>query len=238
MTRGGFFVTGTDTGIGKTWCAAALLTALRRRGHSALGMKPVASGCPEGPDGLRSEDALLLMRHGTAPAPPYERVNPYALAEPIAPHLAARREGVEIRLATILAAANGLRECADFVVVEGVGGWRVPLNVRETVADLAHALALPVILVVGLRLGCLNHALLSAEAIRHDGLRLAGWIANRMEARTACAEENIASLRERLAAPLLGVMPHLGAFDADRLAERIDLAPLLNEGTRARPTRP
>lgn len=237
MTRGGFFVTGTDTGIGKTWCAAALLAALRRRGHSALGMKPVASGCPEGSDGPRSEDALLLMRHGTAPAPPYELVNPYALAEPIAPHLAAQRAGVEIRLDRILTAMEALRGRADFIVMEGVGGWCVPLNARETVADLAAAAGLPVILVVGIRLGGLNHALLSADAIRR-GPGLAGWIANRVEAGTACVEENIASLRERLAAPLLGVMPHLRDLDADRLAERIDLAPLLNDGAPVRPTRP
>lgn len=226
MKRRGFFVTGTDTGIGKSWSSAALLTALRRRGHTALGMKPVASGCAETPDGLRSEDALLLLAQGTLPAPPYELINPYALAAPIAPHLAARLAGVEIRLERILAALDELGRRADFTVVEGVGGWRVPLNGRETVADLAGAAGLPVILVVGVRLGCLNHALLSAEAIRR-GPGLAGWIANRVDADTAYPEENIASLRDRMDAPLLGVLPHLREFDADALAERIDLDALL-----------
>lgn len=232
MKRRGFFVTGTDTGIGKSWCSAALLAALRRRGHTAFGMKPVASGCAETPDGLRSEDALLLLAQGTTPAPPYALINPYALAAPIAPHLAARRAGVEIRLERILAALDELNLRADFTVVEGVGGWRVPLNAHATVADLAGAAGLPVILVVGIRLGCLNHALLSADAIRR-GPGLAGWIANRVDADTACPEENIASLRERIDAPLLGVLPHLREFDADVLAERIDLGALLRAAAEA-----
>lgn len=222
----GMFVTGTDTGIGKTWCAAALLTALRRHGRGAVGMKPVASGCARTAQGPRSDDALLLLEHGITPAPAYELVNPYALYAPIAPHLAARHEGIEIRIDRILAAAERLREDADDLVVEGVGGWYVPLNARETVADLARALDLPVVLVVGMRLGCLNHALLTATAIRASGCLLAGWIANRIDASAACVEENIASLRERLPAPLLGVLPHMECFDAARLATAIDLTPL------------
>ncbi|MCC6208884.1 MAG: dethiobiotin synthase, partial [Gammaproteobacteria bacterium] len=205
MKRRGFFVTGTDTGIGKTWCSAALLAALRRRGHTALGMKPVASGCAVTAEGPRSDDALLLMQQGTTPAPPYELMNPYALTAPIAPHLAARHAGVEIRLERILATLAELSRRADFTVIEGIGGWHVPLNARETVADLAGATGLPVILVVGIRLGCLNHALLSAAAIRH-GPGLAGWIANHVDADTAYANENIDSLRERIDAPLLGVL--------------------------------
>jgi dethiobiotin synthetase len=225
----GCFVTGTDTGVGKTWCAAALLTALRRRGHTALGMKPVASGCARTAQGPRSDDALLLMENGSPPVPPYELINPYALAAPIAPHLAARNEGVEIHIDRILTAVDAMRRQAEFVVVEGIGGWCVPLNARETVADLARAVDLPVILVVGIRLGCLNHALLSAAAIQLSGTRLAGWIANRVNADTACAEENIASLQERLPAPLLGVLPHLKRFEAERLAGQIDLTPLLED---------
>lgn len=225
--RGGFFVTGTDTGIGKTWCTAALLAALRRHGHTAWGVKPVASGCAQTARGPRSDDALLLMEHGSPPVPPYEQINPYALIRPIAPHLAARHAGVDIRLDRILHIVDRLREQADFVVVEGVGGWSVPLTARETVADLAQALGLPVVLVVGIRLGCLNHALLTAAAIQRSGIRLAGWIANRVDADTACAEENIASLHERLTIPLLGTMPHLEEFDAERLAAHIDLVPLL-----------
>jgi dethiobiotin synthetase len=231
----GFFITGTDTGIGKTWCAAALLAALRRRGHTALGMKPVASGCVHTHDGLRSDDALLLMQHSSPPVPPYALINPYAFAAPIAPHLAAQQAGVDIRLDLIVDTMRELQGQTDLIVVEGVGGWYVPLNARRTVADLALALGLPVILVVGIRLGCLNHALLTAAAVRQSGNRLAGWIANRIEPDTLCAEENIACLRERLSAPLLGVMPHRGHFDAERLAERIELEPLLNDRPAAAP---
>lgn len=226
MARG-CFVTGTDTGVGKTWCAAALLTALRGRGHTALGLKPVASGCALTMHGPRSDDALLLREHSSPPAPPYEQINPYALMAPIAPHLAARREGVEVRIERILAAVDSLRRQADFVVVEGVGGWYVPLNARETVADLARTLGLPVVLVVGIRLGCLSHALLTAAAIQHSGCPLAGWIANRIDPHVACAEDNIASLRERLPTPLLGIMPRMERFEAERLAAEIDLMPLL-----------
>lgn len=223
----GFFITGTDTGIGKTWCAAALLTGLRRRGHTALGMKPVASGCAPTVAGLRSDDALLLMGHGSLPAPPYTLINPYALAAPIAPHLAARQQGLTIDLGHIIDILSQLREQADFVVVEGVGGWLVPLNARETVADLARAVDLPVVLVVGIRLGCLNHALLTAAAIQHNGTRLAGWIANPVDPLSRHPDEAIQSLQERISAPLLGVMPHLNTFAADLLAERLDIAALL-----------
>jgi dethiobiotin synthetase len=227
MTRArGFFVTGTDTGVGKTWCAAALVFALRRHGHTTFGMKPVASGCAQTASGPRSDDALLLQEYGSQPAPPYEQINPYALPRPIAPHLAARHAGVDICLERIVDTVNRVREQADFVIVEGVGGWCVPLNARETVDDLARALGLPVILVVGIRLGCLNHALLTAAAIERGGSTLAGWIANRVDAATECAEENIASLQERLSAPLLGVLPHLAGFEAERLAGEIDLAQL------------
>ncbi|MGE0370486.1 MAG: dethiobiotin synthase [Gammaproteobacteria bacterium] len=227
MTRArGFFVTGTDTGVGKTWCAAALVFALRRRGHTTFGMKPVASGCGQTANGPRSDDALLLQEHGSQPAPPYEQINPYALPRPIAPHLAARHAGVDIRLDRIVDAVDRAREQADFVIVEGVGGWCVPLNARETVGDLALALGLPVILVVGIRLGCLNHALLTAAAIERGGTGLAGWIANRVDPDAECAEDNITSLQERLSAPLLGVLPHLERFAAERLAREIDLAQL------------
>lgn len=229
MQPRGFFITGTDTGIGKTWCAAALLSALRRRGHTALGMKPVASGCALTPDGPRSDDALLLMTYGSPPAPPYALVNPYALMAPIAPQLAARQEGVDIRLDRIMDAADRLWRQADYLVIEGVGGWCVPLNARETVADLARALNLPVILVVGIRLGCISHALLTADAIPRSGCVLAGWIANRIDLHTACAEESIANLQERLPVPLLGVLPHLERFEAVRLTERLDLASLLKD---------
>ena len=206
MNRG-VFVTGTDTGIGKTYASAALLASLRARGLRAAGMKPVASGCRVTAAGLRNEDAETLIA-ASDPAPAYADCNPYAFEPAIAPHIAAREAGVEVELAQLRDAYARLARGADRVVVEGVGGWLAPLSDTLMQADLARALALPVILVVGLRLGCLNHALLSARAIRADGCTLLGWIANRIDPTMARAEENLATLRARLEAPLLGVLDH------------------------------
>ncbi|MBO9661958.1 dethiobiotin synthase [Dokdonella sp.] len=206
MNRG-VFVTGTDTGIGKTYASVALLASLRARGLRAVGMKPVASGCRVTPQGLRNEDTEALIA-ASEPAPTYADGNPYAFEPAIAPHIAAREAGVEIELAPLRAAYARLARSADRVVVEGVGGWLAPLSETLMQADLARALELPVILVVGLRLGCLNHALLSARAIRADGCTLLGWIANHIDPHMARAEENLATLRARLAAPLLGVLDH------------------------------
>jgi dethiobiotin synthetase len=202
-----------------------LLAALNRAGARAAGMKPVASGCRPTVDGWRNDDALALMAQ-SAGAADYVQVNPYAFADAIAPHLAAHAAGVEIRLDPILAAFAALSTNADCLVVEGVGGWAVPLSPTLMQADLVRALNLPVILVVGLRLGCINHALLSARAIAADGCRLVGWIGNRIDPDMTCAEENIATLRELLPAPCLGVLPYaqtpdpaqLGVFLADAIA--------------------
>jgi dethiobiotin synthetase len=213
----GVFVTGTDTGIGKTVVSAALLAALNLAGRRAVGMKPIASGCRQTAHGWRNDDALGLLAQ-SAGAPDYALVNPYALAQAIAPHLAARAGGVEIRLDPILAAFVALSTNADCLVVEGVGGWAVPLSPTLMQADLARALKLPVILVVGLRLGCINHALLSARAIAADSCRLVGWIGNRIDPEMACAEENIATLRERLPVPCLGMLPHATNPDPATLA--------------------
>lgn len=207
MSARGVFVAGTDTGIGKTRIAALLVRAQRACGRGAVGMKPVASGCRETPDGLRSEDAEALIA-ASEPVPPYALCNPYALAPPIAPHIAAREAGVEIALAPIDSAYRRLATTADRVVVEGVGGWCVPFSDALMQADLVRALGVPVVLVVGLRLGCINHALLSARAIVADGCVLAGWIANRNDPDMARAEENIEALCARIGAPLLGVVAH------------------------------
>lgn len=223
MTRG-VFVTGTDTGIGKSLVAATLLSALNAAGVRAAGMKPVASGCHAGPDGPRNADAELLIAHSHG-APAYRQVNPYALAEPVAPHLAARSERREIELAPLLAGHAALSTNADFIVVEGVGGWAVPFSASLMQADLVRALGLPVVLVVGLRLGCLNHALLSARAIAADGCRLAGWVGNRIDPAMARVEENIETLRERLPAPCCGVLPF--AVEADPAALALHLRPAL-----------
>jgi dethiobiotin synthetase len=203
----GLFVAGTDTGIGKTFASVALLQALRARGLRASGMKPVASGCEATPAGLRNDDALALLA-ASDPAPAYADANPYAFAPPIAPHLAAREAGVEVALEPLREACARIASRADRVVVEGIGGWAVPLSTTHMQADLVHALGLPVVLVVGLRLGCLNHALLSVRAIAADRCRLVGWIANRIDPAMERAAENVAELRARIDAPLLGVLAH------------------------------
>jgi dethiobiotin synthetase len=206
----GVFVAGTDTGIGKTHASVALLRAYRAQGCSAIGMKPIASGCRETAEGLRNDDAAALIG-ASEPMPAYELCNPYALPLAIAPHLAARDAGIEIALETIIDAYRKLAARADRVVVEGVGGWAVPLSDTMMQADLVRALGIPVLLVVGLRLGCINHALMSVRTVLADGCELAGWIANRIDPAMASAEANIDTLRERISAPLLGVIAHRGS---------------------------
>ena len=203
---GGWFITGTDTGVGKTRMACLLLEALAREGKRAIGMKPVASGCRETAAGLRSEDAERLQA-ASGVAVDYAEVNPYAFAPGTAPHLAAHESGKEIRDEKILESFQRLRQKAPWMVVEGIGGWMVPLGEHLTMADVARAMRLPVILVVGLRLGCLNHALLTAEAIRAQGVPLAGWVANHIDPAFAYAERNVSSLEDRLGAPLLARLP-------------------------------
>jgi len=213
----GLFVTGTDTGIGKSVASAALLHALRADGARAVGMKPVASGCEPGPDGWRNEDALLLQA-ASEPRPRYEDVNPYALPQPLAPEIAATEAGVEIALEPILAAHARLAAQADTVVVEGVGGWAAPISAELDQIDLVRALKLPVVLVVGLRLGAINHARLSARAIQADGAELIGWIANGIDPHMARADENFEILRRRLPVPCWGRLPHAVQPDPATLA--------------------
>ncbi|MBL8517097.1 MAG: dethiobiotin synthase [Betaproteobacteria bacterium] len=200
-----FFITGTDTGVGKTVVTAGLVRALQVGGRRCVGMKPVAAGC-ELKDGVwRNEDVDQLLAAANV-AVSADDINVYPLRAAIAPHIAAAQEGVAIDLANIRKAFAALTERADAVLVEGVGGFVVPLNDDADTADLAHELALPVILVVGLRLGCLNHALLTAEAIRARGLTLAGWVGNSIDATMPARDENIAALHARLAAPCLGIV--------------------------------
>jgi dethiobiotin synthetase len=221
------FIAGTDTGIGKTHAACTLLHALRASGRQACGMKPVASGCMPTPDGLRNEDALALIDASSTPLPPYAQINPVALREPLSPHLAAAHEGVTITLPPLRAAFDALCASHQTVIVEGVGGWLVPLAPALYASDIAKTWQLPVILVVGLRLGCLSHALLSARAIVADGCRLVGWIGNRMDPTMAAVEENLATLRALLPAPCLGVLPH-GVMPRDA-AVGLELTGLLDE---------
>ena len=203
---GGWFITGTDTGVGKTLVSRLLLEALRRDGHAAVGMKPVASGCRVTDDGWRSDDARELMAASGVSAD-YVDVNPYALNSACAPHIAAHEMGIEIQQEKILESFRRLQQKSPWVVVEGVGGWMAPLGERLTMADIACAMRLSVILVVGLRLGCLNHALLTAEAIRRADIPLAGWVANRIDPAMTHVPENIATLTQRINAPLLAQIP-------------------------------
>jgi dethiobiotin synthetase len=203
----GFFVAGTDTGVGKTLAAQALVAALVAAGERAAGMKPVASGCHVSAEGLRSADAEALMALANVSAS-YVDVNPYALVPAIAPQLAARAAGVEIRLASIEHAYARLAALADCVVVEGAGGWLTPIGEQLTMADVARALGLPVIMVVGMRLGCLNHALLTQAAIAQCGLVLAGWIANCIEPTMERLDENVAAITLRIGAAPLAVFPY------------------------------
>lgn len=218
-----YFIAGTDTDVGKTTIAAGLLHAARLQGLSTLGAKPVASGCTVTAKGLRNADAQALIDESTLKLE-YEAVNPFAFEPGIAPHVAAREAGVMLEVPALLNAMQYvLDQGADFTLVEGAGGWRVPLSDHANLSDLAIALKLPVILVVGVRLGCINHALLSAEAIARDGLQLAGWVANIIEPRTSRLEENLASLAERLPAPCLGRVPRLKLATADAVAEHLQL---------------
>lgn len=208
----GLYVTGTDTGAGKTRVAAALVAALRQAGLRAAGMKPVASGSATTDASLRNEDALALAAASGLDLP-YATVNPYAYADPIAPHLAAADAGRPVELEPIAAAAAELAAAAGALVVEGVGGWMAPLGATLMQADLVRRLGLPVVLVVGLRLGCLNHALLSARAIAADGCTLLGWIGSAVDPAMLRRDDNLATLHARLPAPCLGVLDHRPQVD-------------------------
>lgn len=223
-----FFVTGTNTEVGKTWISQALLLAANRKGLRTLAIKPVAAGCAPSPDGLRNEDGLALQA-AMSEKLSYDKVNPLTLEEAIAPHLAAHREGVLLSVDSLGAHCREVLQVPhDLGLVEGAGGWRVPINERETLADLALDLQLPVVMVVGMTLGCLNHALLTAEAIQRDGLRLAGWVANSPGSTMPRLKENLGSLRRLLPAPCLGAVPFLRGKGADQAARYLNLEPLIS----------
>lgn len=202
----GWFITGTDTGVGKTFVAELIVEGLKAAGIAAVGMKPVASGCRNTAAGVRSDDAERLLDAGCA-AIPYEIANPFAFVEPVAPHIAAQIGARPIDIGIIDSCYQKISRIGR-VVVEGVGGWRVPIGPDRTMADVAAVLRLPVVLVVGIRLGCINHALLTVEAIAADGLKLAGWVANTVEGDMARHAETIAAIGERLGAPPLITIPN------------------------------
>lgn len=227
MAKQSYFVTGTDTGVGKTTVSAAILQAAKNQSKRTLAMKPIASGCYMTPEGLRNEDAVILQNVITESVP-YDVINPYAFEPAIAPHVAARQAGKTITAQRLIGFCRGLQmRPAELLLVEGAGGWRVPLNDRETLAALPRELNLPVILVVSLKLGCINHALLTVDAIRGDGLTIAGWVANRSEPETmSCERETLDYLLEHVRAPCLGVLPWLENATPESLASHLQIAPL------------
>jgi len=218
-----FFLTGTDTDVGKTYCAVALLDKFNQTGLRTLALKPVASGSEPTSEGLRNADALALMAHSSIKVP-YEEINPFAFEPAIAPHIAAKQANKRITVRQLEGFCKGAMTLnrPDVLLVEGAGGWRCPINDGETLADLAISLSAEVILVVGIKLGCINHAVLSAEAIRRDGLKLAGWIANCMTPEMACRDENIESVGLYMNAPLLGIIP----YGAEPASECLDISAL------------
>lgn len=216
----GFFITGTDTDVGKTLVSSALLLKLRQQGERVVGMKPVASGCINTSDGLRNADAESLIDCSSTRLA-YTLVNPYAFEPAIAPHLAAEQAGQSISLDKICQNYQQLSGQSDRVVVEGVGGWQVPLNEHETMEDLARKLDLPVIMVVGIRLGCINHALLTYQAILASGLDCHAWIANRIDPGMRCFEENISTLRKSLKAPCWGIVPWYKNVDIEAVVDNL-----------------
>jgi len=220
--RQGYYVTGTDTGVGKTLVSVCLLHALRAGRGTAVGMKPVASGCAATDAGFRNEDALALQS-ASEPRPAYDLVNPYALPDATAPQIAAASAGISVTLPPILSAFRALAKTADAIVVEGVGGWLAPLADDLEQAQLAKALELPVILVVGIKLGCLSHARLSEQAIIGDGLRLAGWIGNAVSAEMDFSDEYFVLLRRALQSPCLGLLPHAPNAAPGSLAVHLSL---------------
>lgn len=220
-----YFVTGTDTEIGKTWSSSALLHCANQQGLRTLGLKPVAAGGIQTEDGIRNEDALQLQEYASVKLS-YPEVCPVSLEEPLSPHIAASRANKQLNIDRIAGYCRGaMMQAHDLCLLEGAGGWRVPISQRATLADLPKALNLPVILVVGLRLGCLNHALLTAEAIYRDGLRLAGWIGNVVDSDMSALDENIQTLKNMIAAPCLGIIPRVETIE--KASEHLDISILM-----------
>jgi dethiobiotin synthetase len=220
MMTQGYFITGTDTDAGKTCATIALMHYFKRQGKTVLGMKPVASGCTLQAGELKNADALLIQEHASI-AVDYQLINPYAYELPISPHIAGIHNPV--KLAVIVERFNSLKALADVVIVEGAGGWYAPLNAKDDISALANALALPVILVVGLRLGCINHAKLSYQAIQLSGIACVGWIAVSVDPDLLNRDENIQTITAALPVPLFGILPYQQPLDFELLADQINL---------------
>jgi len=214
----GFFITGTDTDVGKTWVTVALMRFFKNQGLSVIGLKPVAAGCKWQDGQLKNDDALLLQQNSSINLP-YQTVNPYAFEQPVSPHLAAM--GLSVQLDVIVQIFNKIKHSGDVVLMEGAGGWLAPLNDVDDIADLAKLIQLPVIVVVAIRLGCINHTRLTVQAIQMAGLACAGWIAVCLDPEMAMQKENITTISHKVSIPLLGVMPYSEKADFDLLVKSI-----------------
>lgn len=223
----GWFITGTDTDVGKTVASCALLQAAALEGYRTAGYKPVASGSQMTADGLRNSDALALQANSTQ-ALSYAQVNPLTLQEATSPHIASVSEGQEIHLSVLSEGLRQLEQSADWILVEGAGGWFTPLSSQATFADWVQQEQLPVIMVVGIKLGCINHALLTALAIEQAGLSLVGWVANEVIPAGRRQTEYMATLTQMISAPLLGVIPHLDDLADNPATTRSDLGDYLD----------
>lgn len=215
-----FFITGTDTGVGKTWAAVTLMRYFNKQGFAVAGMKPVAAGCHWHNDQLKNEDALLLQENASHRLP-YEIINPYAFEMPISPHLSTQENSVQMDI--VLQAFTQLKAKADVVIVEGAGGWLTPISQQYDIATLAKALKIPVIMVVAIRLGCINQARLTYQAISSDKIPCVGWLAVCVEPDMAYQKENIATIKNKIKTPLLGTLPYSVTRDFNRLAGHIKL---------------
>lgn len=223
-----YFITGTDTGIGKTWATLTLMQALQQQGKRVTGMKPIASGCQNTDHGLRNDDALQLLAKATQPLASYSTINPYPLASATAPHIAAAETGIHINLHTIATALATLQQQSDIVLVEGIGGWCVPLTDQLMLADLVEYLALPVILVIGMRLGCINHSIATTRLMQADGAKLQGWLINCVQpVDLRYYQPTLNTLKEYINAPFLGTLPYMQTLDLGKAAEQISTSTLI-----------
>lgn len=222
----GFFITGTDTDVGKTTIALALMATLQQQGLRVAAMKPVSAGCEKTQQGLRNDDAVQLLQQASIELP-YELVNPYAFKEFVAPHIAAAKNNITMQIEPLCNAYKKIAAQADVVIIEGAGGWQVPLNETETMADVAAVLGLPVINVVGLRLGCLNHALLTVDSIAAHGLQNIAWAGNSLSAEMNYATENISTLKQRLPGHCLGIVPFDSTASTEKITPHLDISALL-----------
>lgn len=225
MARG-IFITGTDTDVGKTATALGLMSALQQKGFTVAAFKPVSAGCTQTENGLRNDDALQLMQQASVKLP-YDTINPYAFEPAIAPHIAAQEQNIEMSIDTIVQAYEKIAAEVDVVIVEGAGGWLVPLNKTQSMADIAYALKLDVIQVVGLKLGCLSHALLTSESISAHGLTQTGWVANQCADDMPYQKENIFSLQSRLSGDCLGFIPNMPQITPENIARHLNINTLL-----------